>query len=138
MDQSFFSAARREAVAGAGDDSVVAALCLCVLGARGDGVVSRWPPQSLEELTRPVSDMPRDMADSTFLQQGLAAVDSLAMDEQGVRFRQLDRCTQLRTFFRLESGLGRLSRRQAREFIDAFLTLAARAYLRDALEAKPL
>jgi hypothetical protein len=47
----------------------------------------------------------------------------------GVRFRELDRSTQLRTFFQIESGLGGLSRRHAREFIDTFLTLAAQAYL---------
>jgi hypothetical protein len=131
-------AASRLAVPAAGVDAVVAALCLCVLGEWDDGVLSRWPPQSLDELTRSVSGMPRGMADSTLLlQQGLAAVDDLAMDETGVRFRQLDRSTQLRTLFQLESGLGGLSRRHARDFIDAFLTLAAQAYLRDALEPRP-
>jgi hypothetical protein len=40
----------------------------------------------------------------------------------------------MRSLFRLEAGLGRLSRRHASAFIDAFLTLAAQAYLRDALE----
>ena len=130
--------ASRPAVPPAGGDSVVAALCLCVLGERDDGVVSRWPPQSLDELMRPVSGMPRGMADRTLLlQQGLAAVDDVAIDETGVRFRELDRSTQLRTLFQLESGLGGLSRRHARDFIDAFLTLAAQAYLRDALEPRP-
>ena len=78
------------------------------------------------------------MADSTMLlRQGLADVDNPAMDETGVRFRELHRRTQLRTFFQLESGLGGLSRRHARDFTDEFLTLAAQAYLRDALEPRP-
>lgn len=59
------------------------------------------------------------------------------MVETGVRFRELDRRRQQRTFSQLESGLGGLSRCHARDFIDAFLTLAAQAYLRDALEPRP-
>ena len=117
-------ATSRQHVPAAPGDSVVAALCLCMLGERDDGVVSLWPPQSLDELTRSVCGMPRGMADSTLLlQQGLAAVDDLAMDEKGVRFRELDRSTQLGTLFQLESGLSGLSRSHARDFIDAFLTL---------------
>lgn len=128
----------RPAVTAAGDDSVVAAMCLCVLGEREDRAVSRWPPQSLDELTRSVSGMHGGHTDSTLLlQRGLAAVDDLAMDETGVRFRELDRGTQLRTLFRVESGLGSLSRRHAREFVDEFLALAAQAYLCDALQPTP-
>lgn len=80
MNLPFFSAARRAlrlvadpqhhaasrpAVPAAGGDSVVAALCLCVLGERKDGVVRHWPPQSLDELMRSVSGMPRGRADGT-------------------------------------------------------------------------
>ena len=131
-------AASRPPVPVAGGDAVVAALCLCVLGGREDGVVSRWPPQSLDQLTRSVSGMPCGMVDSTsLLQRGLSAVDELAMDKTGKRFRELDCPAQLRTLFQLESGMGRLSRRHARDFIDAFLVLAAQAYLCDALVSTP-
>src|SRR2546421_2060020 len=96
MNLPFLSAARRawgwvadpqHNAASRQGDAAVAALCLCVLGEHEEGVVSRWPPQSLDELTRSVSGTPRGIADGTLLlQQGLAAVDDLAMDETGARF----------------------------------------------------
>ena len=129
----------------AGEQSLVSALCTCVLGDRGDAgasATSTWPPQSVEELTRhqPGASTAGFAGDAlaSLLEQGLAALDAVALQETGWRFSRVDRRTQLRAVFRLESGQGGLPRRQAAAFIDAFLTLAAQLYLRDALAPAPV
>ena len=114
---------------------IVAAMCMCVLGERESTASAAWPPRSVAELIGgsggPATGMTQDAG---LLDQGLVALDELALLETGWRFAPLDRGAQLRSLFRLEAGRGRLSRRQARAFVDAFLTLATQAYLRDALE----
>jgi hypothetical protein len=118
----------------AGEQPIVAALCTCVLGERDDAHPGGWPPRSLAELSAQVPDSVDGLAgDAPLLEQGLDALDDLALRETGWNFSRLDRRTQLRSLFQLEAGLGSLSRRSASAFIDAFLTLAAQAYLRDAL-----
>jgi len=126
------------------DQPLVAALCLCVLGEGGDVASDRWPPASIAEL---LAHAARSPAASTFgiarqeldalLAGGLAALDAGALEETGRSFAQVDRSRQLRTLFRLEAGQLALPRPRAAAFVDAFLTLAAQAYLCDALDATP-
>jgi hypothetical protein len=118
--------------------SIVAALCMCVLGECEDAIAGAWPPQSLAELSHRAGGVTHGATGrSTLLEQGLDALDDLALRETGSSFSRLDRRTQLRSLFEFEAGLGRLSRGRASAFIDAFLTLAAQAYLCDALEGMP-
>jgi hypothetical protein len=116
------------------EPSIVAALCTCVLGEREGSPSASWPPQSVAELIGRSGGRATGMTrDAGLLRQGLDALDDLALWETQWRFAPLDRRTQLRLLFQLETGRGRLSRRHASAFIDAFLTLAAQAYLCDAL-----
>ena len=120
------------------EPSTVAALCTCALGEREGSASASWPPRSVAELSRRSGGAANGTTqDAGLLEQGLAALDQLALHETGSRFARLDRRAQLRSIFRLEAGRGCLSRRHAIAFIDAFLTLAAQAYLRDALEPVP-
>ena len=120
------------------EPTIVAALCTCVLG-EGEGRESAaWPPRSVAELNGRLGGPATGTAqDAGVLEQGLEALDELALRETGWRFARLDRRAQLRSLFQLEAGRGRLSRRSASVFMDAFLTLAAQAYLRDAPELVP-
>ncbi|WP_280155030.1 hypothetical protein [Piscinibacter sp. XHJ-5] len=113
------------------EPSIVAALCTCVLGEREGMESAAWPPRSVAELRG------RTERDAGVLEQGFDALDELALRETGWRFARLDRRAQLRSLFELEAGRGRLSRRHASVFMDAFLTLAAQACLRDALQMAP-
>ncbi|HEX6704100.1 MAG TPA: hypothetical protein VF169_05015 [Albitalea sp.] len=122
-----------------GDESAVAALCTCVLG---DSTAGGWPPRSIAELMRRVE--PPSGATvfgfevgelSTLLDEGLAALDLASMQEAGMSFARSDRSSRLHALFRLESGQSSLSRRRAALFVDAFLALAAQAYLCAGLEA---
>ena len=79
----------------------------------------------------------REDAGSRRTRAGLDALDELALRETGRRFARLGRRAQMRALFQLEVGRGRLSRRHASVFMDAFLALAAEAYLRDALQLAP-
>jgi hypothetical protein len=120
------------------EPSIVAALCTCVLGERDGCASAAWPPRSVAELSGRSDDTATGMTqDPGVLEQGLAALDELALRETRWRFAWLDARAQRRLLFQLEAGRGRLSRRHASAFIDAFLTLAAQAYLRDALEPVP-
>ena len=120
------------------DDQAVAALCTCMLGERDGRESAAWPPRSVAELSGRSGGSATGMTqDPGVLEQGLDALDELALRETGWRFARLDRRAQLRSLFQLEAGRGRLSRRHASAFMDAFLTLAAQAYLRDALEPVP-
>jgi hypothetical protein len=135
--QQVTAAARHRAesgpTSGAGtEEPLVAALCACVLGERGASTACDWPPRSVSELLRHADRVPAAEL-SWLLHDGLAALDEAAWQEARSGFVFADRATQLRAVFRLESGHGRLSRQRAGAFIDAFLTLAARAYLHDAL-----
>jgi hypothetical protein len=123
------------------DHSLVSALCTCVLGERGEGenrATGAWPPHSVEELTRhreprvPTEGLTGSSL-ARVLEQGLAALDTVAMQQAGRPFPNVNRSTQLRALFCLESGQGGMSRREAATFLDAFLALAAQVYLRDAL-----
>jgi hypothetical protein len=121
------------AASGAGsDEPLVSALCACVLGEHGAPSACDWPPRSVSELLRHADRAPTAEL-SWLLHDGLAALDEAAWQEARSGFVFADRSTQLRALFRLEAGQGRLSRQRAGAFIDAFLTLAARAYLHDAL-----
>ena len=121
------------------EPSIVAALCKCMLDERDGRESAAWPPRSVAELSGRSGDPATGTAqDAGVLEQGLDALDQLALRETGWRFARLDRRAQLRSLFQLEAGRGRLSRRHASAFMDAFLTLAAQAYLRDALEMVPV
>ena len=117
----------------------VSALCTCVLGEGDDSTTSTWPPQSVQELVRhhgadaPIAGLAGAVL-VALLEHGLTALDAVAMHETGRRFSHVDRSSQLRACFRLESGAGGLPRRGAAAFIDAFLTLAVDAYLANAPE----
>ena len=120
------------------EPSIVAALCTCVLGEREGRESAAWPPRSVAELSGrsggPASGMTQDPG---VLERGLDALDELALRETGRRFARLGRRAQMRALFQLEVGRGGLSRRHASVFMDAFLALAAEAYLRDALQLAP-
>jgi hypothetical protein len=88
-----------------------------------------------DEITTDAPSRARE--EPSMLEHGLEALDELALREPRWRFVWLDPRVQLRLLFQLEAGRGRLSRRYASAFIDTFLTLAAQAYLRDALEPVP-
>lgn len=109
-------------------DSLVAALCMCVLGEHDETSSRRWPPRSLAELA--ILDEPPSTSErAALLRQGLDALDDLAMEVTGQSFRRLDRDAQMRILYHLESGHGGLSRRHARAFIEVFLALAAQAFV---------
>ena len=120
------------------EPSIVAALCTCVLGEREGRESAAWPPRSVAELSGrsggPASGRTQDPG---VLERGLDALDELALRETGRRFARLGRRAQMRALFQLEVGRGRLSRRHASVCMDAFLALAAEAYLRDALQLAP-
>ena len=116
------------------EPSIVAALCICVLGEHEGRVSAAWPPRSVAELRGLSGGLAQNGA---LLEQGLDALDEMALRETGCCFARLDPQAQLRSLFQLEAGRGRLSRRQVSAFMDAFLTLAAEAYLRDALKSAP-
>ncbi|WP_280155902.1 hypothetical protein [Piscinibacter sp. XHJ-5] len=118
--------------ASTGDTSIVAALCVCVLG---ESTAGGWPPRSIEELTphtAPASGVAATEL-SSLLDAGFAALDLAAVQETGQCFAQISRTAQLHALFRLEAGYSSLSCRRASLFLDAFLDLAAQAYLCDAL-----
>ncbi|HTP74584.1 MAG TPA: hypothetical protein VML58_20415 [Burkholderiaceae bacterium] len=122
------------------DEPLVSALCTCVLGERDEWTAHDWPPRSVAELLRYSANGPgfpggldrREL--SSLLEQGLAALDEVTFRISGQCFARVDAATRLRAVFHLESGQAGLSWRQAAAFMDAFLTLAAEAYLCDALE----
>jgi len=125
------------------DESLVSALCACVLGERDEWTAHDWPPRSVAELVRHAAPGPGSTGPglvtrelSRLLEEGLAALDELAWQKSGRCFAQVDHATQLRAVYHLESGHARLSRQRAAAFMDAFLTLAAEAYLLDARESK--
>jgi hypothetical protein len=64
---------------------------------------------------------------------GFSALDELAVRDSGVAFAYGSRRAQVRALFRLESGHGLLTRRQAIDFLDAYVALATDAWL-DAAE----
>ena len=114
------------------EPSIVAALCTCVLGEREGSESAAWPPRSVVELCgRSGGPVTGTAQDAGLLEDGLDALDELARRETGWRFARLDQRRQLRSLFQFEAGRGRLSRRHASAFMDAFLTLAAQAYLQD-------
>ena len=125
------------------DESLVSALCICVLGDRDEWTPHDWPPRCVADLVRHAARGPgstgRGLAKpelSSLLEEGLAALDALAWQKSGGCFARVDHATQLRAVSDLESGHARLSRQRAAAFMDAFLTLAAEAYLHDARESK--
>jgi hypothetical protein len=124
--------------------TTVQALCTCVLGDGSASAASAWPPRSISELTQLIDRRPGATIFGTptvelesLLEQGLVALDEAARVETGCSFARIERPAQLRALFRLESGHLALPRRRAAFFVDAFLALAAQAYLCDALAATP-
>ena len=116
--------------------TTVGALCAFALGERETPLAGDWPPQSIAELMRHAATRParRNLDPSAadlreLLEQGFAALDAAAQLHGGRRFELADHAAQARALFDLESGRLALSPPRAAVFIDAFLALAAEAYL---------
>jgi len=115
---------------------LVTALCVCVLGDADAAGSPSWPPISVAELALQAgmplqSDEHDESSQETILliRRGLAAVDQEARRDSHRYFNELPRENQLLLLSRLEQGQLPVSRLCGSQFLDCFLTLAARAYL---------
>jgi hypothetical protein len=120
------------------EQTLVGAMCMLALGERNHLTADDWPPQSIAQLMRGTGSQCRSVGCglgardlSTLLEQGLSALDEAVLSQTGLHFPMVDDDTRSRALFRLESGQLKLSSQRAAAFVDAFLTLAANAYLRE-------
>jgi hypothetical protein len=121
------------------EKTLIGALCTLALGDCNFLTAADWPPRSIAQLIHgsqcqsigfgfAVSEL------STLLEQGTAALDEAVLSQTGLCFAMVDDQTQSRALFFLESGQLTLSSQRAAAFVDAFLALAAEAYLRGAID----